>query len=431
MLSLPSEFILFLDAFRHLFSASVFYSVQILVTGTILNCPHFRNYHNVLSRAKWSSLGAAKILFGLLVQTFVREGSSITIGIDETLERRSGKKIKAKGYYRDAVRSKGSHVVTCLGLEWLGLMLIVTVPWSSRPWALPFWILLQPSKTANDAASKPHKTSIDWTIQALKVLRRWEPLRQLILLVDGGFASFELLKACCQLHVTLICRLRIDAKLYEFPPPLVKGKRGPKPKKGPLLPSLKTLAPGSTQEWKQAQLHWYQEGGKQISYQSGIALIHKTKQLPIAVKWVLVKVEGKKTPQAFFSNNVELTELELLQKYMGRWNVEVTFEEVRAHLGVETQRQWSDLAIARTTPCLFALFSLNCCAATAFFQKGELSPNKSAWYQKQEVTFSDIIALTRRKIWASKYSYSEKTKQQKLFNLHDLELLILQLVKAA
>ncbi len=209
MFSLPNEFVIFLDALRPLFSPSVWRWAQTLVLGAILcqgnrtvasclravglgNTPDFCRDHHVLRRARWSGLAAAKILFGLLIVVFVPPHAAIVIGADETLERRQGKKIKAKGWYRDAVRSKGKHVVTCLGLAWLCFMLIVPVPWSSRQWALPFWTMLQPSKKANDEAGKRHKTSIDWTIQALKQLRRWEPTRRLILLVDGGFASFDL-----------------------------------------------------------------------------------------------------------------------------------------------------------------------------------------------------------------------------------------------
>jgi hypothetical protein len=448
MFSLPSEFVIFLNAFGQLFSVSVWSSAQILVIGTILcqgnrtvssalravgleDSPKFRNYHNVLSRANWSSFAAAKILFGLLVIAFVPKNAFITIGIDETLERRSGKKIKAKGWYRDAVASKGKHVVTCMGLEWLCLMLIVPVPWSSRHWGLPFLTILQPSKKANEKAGKRHKTSIDWTIQSLKAVRRWEPMRGIILLVDGGFASFDLLEECCRLHITIICRLRIDAKLYDFPPDPVKGKRGPKPKKGDLLTSLKILAQDETQPWETAALPWYQYDEKSVSYISGVALMHKTKHLPIAVKWVLVRIEGKKNPQAFFSNNVEIDALDILKRYMFRWNVEVTFEEARAHLGVETQRQWSDLAIVRTTPCLFGLFSLICCAAISFYRQGELSPKGSAWYKKDESTFSDIIALLRRKTWGNKYFNSENPPEQKLFSQDDLKVLIHQLLNVA
>jgi len=407
MFSLPNEFVIFLESFRKLFSPSVWGWAQTLVMGAILcqgnrtvasclravglgNSPDFYNYHNVLRRAHWSGLAAAKILSGGLIVLFVPAHAALLIAADETLERRQGKKIKAKGWYRDALRSKGKHVVSSPGLEWLCLMLIVPVPRSARQWALPFRTMLQPSKQANEEAGKRHKTSIDWTIQALKQLRRWQPTRRLIFLVDGGFASFDLLEECCRLHMTMICRLRIDAKLYDFPPEPTPGKRGPKPKKGALLTALKTLAKDESQPWQKAILPWYQEDQKSISYLSGVALMHKTKHWPIAVKWVLVRMEGKKNPQAFFSNNLEIDALDLLKQDMLRWNLEVTFEEARAHLGVETQRQWSDLAIARTTPVLFGLFSLITCAALQFYPNGELTPKSSAWYKKSEPKLSDL-----------------------------------------
>ncbi|MBF0351763.1 MAG: hypothetical protein HQM11_12090 [SAR324 cluster bacterium] len=140
---------------------------------------------------------------------------------------------------------------------------------------------------------------------------------------------------------------------------------------------------------------------------------------------------GKEKSPSFFSNNVELEALDILQRYMTRWNVEVTFEEARAHLGVETQRQWSDLAIVRTTPCLFGLFSLICCATIEFYRKGELTPKGSAWYKKTEITFSDLIAVMRRKNWGSKYFNSEKTTEQTLFSQDDLQVLIHQLLNVA
>ncbi|MGK0290449.1 MAG: hypothetical protein ACI86H_001908 [bacterium] len=158
--------------------------------------------------------------------------------------------------------------------------------------------------------------------------------------------------------------------------------------------------------------------------------MHKTKNLPIAVKWVLVRIEGKKTLQAFFSNNVEIDALDILKQYMLRWNVEVTFEEARAHLGVETQRQWSDWAVARTTPVLFGLFSLIICAAVIFHCQCELTPKSSAWYKKTEITFSDLLAIMRRKIWANKYFSSEKQTKQTLFSQDDLLVLINQLLSS-
>ena len=158
---------------------------------------------------------------------------------------------------------------------------------------------------------------------------------------------------------------------------------------------------------------------------------HGDRHMPIAVKWVLVRIEGKKKPHAFFTNDVEIDALDLLKQYMLRWNVEVTFEEARAHVGVETQRQWSDLAIARTTPVLFGLFSLITCAALHFYRNGELTPQSSAWYKKPEITFSDLIAVMRRKTWGRKYLNSEKSPQQKLFSQDDIQVLIDQLLGVA
>jgi hypothetical protein len=115
---------------------------------------------------------------------------------------------------------------------------------------------LQPSKKTDEKVAKNHKTSIDWTIQVLKQLRHWELTRRFIFLVDGGFSSFELVHECCSLQITMIFSLHIDARLYDFPPKPIKGKRGPKPKKGDRL-FLKNLAKNEFQPWKKIILPWY------------------------------------------------------------------------------------------------------------------------------------------------------------------------------
>jgi hypothetical protein len=164
-----------LEHFAPVFSARVWHHALILLTGAILcrkertvtailrvmglgNDPHFVNYHRVLSKARWSGLQAAKILLGLLV-ALVPMKLPIIIGVDDTIERRKGKKIKAKGCYRDPVRSTKKHVIRCFGLKWLSMMLIVPVPWSERCWALPFLTVLTPSEKANAEENRRHKTT--------------------------------------------------------------------------------------------------------------------------------------------------------------------------------------------------------------------------------------------------------------------------------
>lgn len=448
MFTLPSEILTLLSAFGPLFSSSVWQSAQILITGCLLSqhsrtvtsslravglsdLKEFSKYHRVLSRAKWSNLAASQILFGLIVMILVPECGPIIIGADETLERRRGKKIKAKGWYRDAVHSHGKHVVTCLGLEWLSLQLIVPVPWSKRPWALPFLTILQPSKKSDQTAEKRHKTSIDWTIQALKLLRRWAPTRDIIFLVDGAFASFELLKEAATLQIALVSRLRINARVYHYPTIPPKGTRGPKPKKGKKLPSLKSMAEDPNTVWEEHQMEWYQKGFKSFRYFSSTALWYKPKHDPIEIRYVVVWLNGSKTPQAFFSNQVYWSPIKILEQYMLRWNLEVTFEEAREHLGVETQRQWSDLAIQRTTPILMGLFSIVTLAAALKHQHTPFIPKQTGWYQKQYVTFSDLIAWVRRDTWSRKYLRFPKSDKPKLFQPDEIKTLIQQLLDAA
>jgi len=250
MFHLPPDVQLVLSAFAPVFSAPVGQNAFILAVGTILcigkrtvtsalrvmglkDEKHFTNYHRVFNRAKWHALVGAKILLGLLI-CIIPASWPLIIGVDETIERRKGKRIKAKGSYRDAVRSSQNKVVNCFGLKWISMMAIVPLPWSKRPWALPFLTVLAPSKTYNESRKKRHKTTVDWTCQMIKQVRRWLPYQAIVLAGDGAYAAVKLALCCTGLAVPvcLTSRLRLDACLYDFPPPPQPGKRGPKPKKG-------------------------------------------------------------------------------------------------------------------------------------------------------------------------------------------------------
>ncbi len=186
---LPAEMITVLGALAPLFSRPVWRHAQLLLVGALLSqgprtvtaalrvlglgqARGFVNDHRVLSRARWSGLQGAQIVLGLLV-VLVPSNRLLIIVVDDTIERRSGRQIKAKGGYRDAVRSTRKVVVKCYGLKWISMMLLVRLPWSSRAWALPFLTVLAPSKQANAAAGKRHKTSVDWTLQLVRLVSRW------------------------------------------------------------------------------------------------------------------------------------------------------------------------------------------------------------------------------------------------------------------
>ena len=282
-------------------------------------------------------------------------------------------------------------------------MVLVPVPWSRRVWALPFLTALSWPEGAGRRAA--HKTSIDWTRQMVLQVRRWLPERELILVLDGGFAAVELARACQRHRVAMICRLRLDAALYHPPGPQPPGKRGPKPKKGPRQRRLTEWAGRSDTPWETVEVEWY--GGRRKSMQvfSRTGLWHRRGQDPVAIRYVLARdPEGEQADAAYFCTDERFGPEEILKYVVQRWSVEVTFEEARAHLGLETQRQWSDLAIQRTTPVLLGLFSLVTLAAVRWHEAGLLSAERTAWYAKEEPTFSDCLRLVRGRIWQARIS---------------------------
>ena len=431
MLNLPVEMIILLQAFTPVFSERTWDWAQVLVVGAIL-APgkrtvtavlrvmglseerQFQRYHRVLNRAVWSSLQVSQILLGLLVTAFVASGVPVIVAADETLERRQGDKIKAKSVFRDAARSSRKHTVTSYGLRWVCMALLVPVPWSQRVWALPFLTVLAPSKKTNLANGKRHKTSIDWVGQMIGQVRCWLPERQLVLVVDGGLAAIKLGQRCLNYAnpVTCVSRLRLNARLYDWPGHQPKGKPGPKPKKGKRQPSLETRLNDPATVWQTLSLDWYQGSKRTLEIATGIALWHTPGQDPMPLRWVLVRDPADKLlPAAFFATDLDATPEQILAWVIMRWGIEVTFEEARAHLGLETQRQWSDLAIARTPPALLGLFAFITLLAHRLTADEPLPVRSAAWYTKSEATFSDVIALVRRKLWLQSDEYTQSRSQ--------------------
>ena len=421
--SLPTALEAVLLPFGSLFSARVWRHARVLATGAIMALRNrtvtaclravgladerrFTNYHRVLNRARWSTGAAAKILLGLLVELLPPSGPLVIL-VDETTERRKGRKIRTKGVFRDAVRSSRNQVVYCYGLRWISMTLVVPVPWSRRPWALPFLTVAAPSSKTNQNMGRGHKTIIDWTCQMIAQVRRWAPPeRPLVLVGDGAYAALDLIWRCLTLAggVTLVARFRWDAALYDPPPPPVPGKRGRKPKKGQRQPSLSERAADPRAAWQTLAVRWYEGVRKEVHILSGVSLWYKSGTAPVSIRWVIVRdPAGAFEDTPILCTNLQAREQHIVEWFVLRWNIEVTFQECRAHLGLETQRQWSDPAIARTTPCLFGLFSLVTLAAARMAQGGSLPIRQAAWYRKTDATFSDVIALVRRHIWSSQY----------------------------
>src|SRR5215203_7378594 len=274
MLHLPARFAAIIVAFAPLFRHRTWRHAEILLVGAILApgkrtvtsilriCGlsrerHFVNYHRVLSRARWSGQAGARLLLGLLIHAFVPAGPVI-LGLDDTIERRRGKRIAAKGIYRDPVRSSDAHFVKASGLRWLSLMLLAPIPWAARTWALPFLTALAPSERCCWECGRRHKTLTDWARQVALQARRWLPGRELVLIGDSAFAALELLAALARHGVTCITRLRLDAALYEPAPPRKPGTRGRPRTKGQRLASLSAALIDTATQWQRITVpSWY------------------------------------------------------------------------------------------------------------------------------------------------------------------------------
>jgi hypothetical protein len=422
MPTLQAEYITMVGAFARLFSQRVWEYAKILLIGAVL-CPaertvaavlrvmglsgekHFQNYHRVLNRAVWSSLEASRILLGLLIQAFARSGPVI-LGLDDTIERRRGAKIKAKGIYRDPVRSTHSHFVKASGLRWLSLMLLAPIPWAQRVWALPFLTVLAPSERYYQGKTRCHKKLTQWAQQMVRQVRRWLPKRFLVVVADSSFAVIDLLGQLGQLKnpICMITRLRLDAALYQ-PAKIVPGAIGRPRKKGQRLPTLKTVAEDKPTHWKRLTVQqWYGEKKRMIEITSNTAVWFHTGHPPLPIRWVIVRDPKQifKT-QALLCTDLSISAEQIVQWFVRRWQVEVTFHEVRTHLGVETQRQWADLSILRITPALLGLFSMITLLANLHARNQKLPVQQTAWYPKKLPTFSDALALVKETLFMQLY----------------------------
>ena len=418
MITLPLWMIAILSEFAPaIYGISTWYKIEVLVAGAILargqrtisavlrvmglsQERNYAKYHHVLSRAVWSGLEISRILLRLLIKTF-DVGGPLVFGIDETIERRRGEKISAKGIYRDAVRSSKSHFVKASGLRWVSVMLLTRIPFAERIWALPFLTALAPSERYYEQRGRQAKTLTDWARQLVYQVRRWLPERRLIFVADSGYAALDFLHACQRLPnpVTVITRLRLDAALYEPAPPY-SGKGRPR-QKGKRLSTPQQLIDAPTTTWTRLPCVWYNHQLRDIEISTHQAVWFHNGQPPVPIRFVLIRdVAGKFDAQALLCTDLTLDPLDILVFFKRRWQMEPTFRHVRELLGVETQRQWSDKAIARTTPVLLGLFSLTTVLAHTLLSNHDLTARSAAWYAKPLPTFSDALALVRSTLWA-------------------------------
>ncbi len=443
MRTLPSNILSIIEPFSKVFSqkrtwtlAKFLFVGLILLKGGRTVCrilrfmglkgeKQFDKYHKLLNRAKWDLKKASRITLDQVVAVIPQE-QTIYIAVDEHLERRRGSNITAIGCYRDPVLSTKKCKVKSFGLKWLTVMVLTQFSWSEKIFALPFLTILTRSKESDIISGSAHKTTTDWLCQLTMQIRRWLPQRRVVMITDGGLASSEYGWTCLKQGINWVTRLQCNARLYDFP--REKKGRGRPRVRGSRLLSPKEMHKSSEVTWQEMNVKWYGCGEKRINYFTFTCLRHTETTRPFPVRIVCLRdPEGMFEPITLMgvSKDFSLTAKEIIESSVSRWNQEVTHREVREHLGVETQRQWSDNAINRCTPILFTLYTLILLMADRLNFSQALKPIDTAWYKKQHITFSDALTAVRKILWRENdfnlvHKFAPEIKNGQIMDLNPL-----------
>jgi hypothetical protein len=325
----------------------------------------------------------------------------VSISGDDTVTQHRGKKVHGKARHRDAVQSTHSYTAWRYGHKWVVLAIQVQLPGLRRPWALPVLCALYRSAEDNKRLGRRHKTPCDLMRQLLCVILRWFPERKFAFVGDGGYGTHALARfAARQPRLTLVSKFYKDANLFDLPPRRRPGASGRPRLKGRKRPSPQEVV-AKTKRRQQLRLSWYGGGTRRVAVVSGTAQWYKGGEGLVAVRWVFVEdLSGTHRDEYFFTTDVNLTPKQIVEAYTGRWAIEVMFEEVREHLGLESTRGWTAQTILRAEPCLFGLYTLVALWFADLPQAANATPNH-VWVAriKPATTYSDAIALVRQHIW--------------------------------
>lgn len=371
---------------------------NLLRTAGTLASGHPSTYHRVLSKRRWSAWKVARALAGFILEHWVTQ-AEVRLAGDDTVEKHPGRKVFGKARHRDPVRSTHSFTAYRWGHKWIVLSILVNFPFARRPWALPVLVALYTSKEWNREHGRRHKTPAQLMRQLLAVMIRWFPNRKFVFAGDGGYGTHEMTRFANRWnrHVVLVSRFYPDANLYEAPPLKRSSKSGRPRKKGRKQPSPAQVV--SCSKRSRLTVAWYGGGRREVEVVTATGNWYKAGEGLVPIRWVFVHdLTGTHRDEYFFSTDITMTPKQLVEIFTGRWSIEVTFEEMRAYLGLETSRGWSKATILRGTPCLFGLFSVVALLYAGLPAKKTRTATVD-WAGKTDRSFSDAITTVRRWLW--------------------------------
>ena len=413
-LSLPAAAQPLFDRFSVAFSQPTFQRFVLLAIGSILamgrrtttailwtvRCAvggHPSSYHRVFSRSAWSPWLLGKVLAAMVLE-LIPADQPVILSVDDTVAQHKGKHVYGKGCHHDAVRCSHTHIVWKWGHKWVVLAINVKFPFAARAWALPVLCALYKPVQLDRKEGHGHRTLIDLAKGLIAALIHWFPKRRFVLLGDGGYASHDLARFAHRHrdHLTLVSLFHGDANLYALPPkrrgvgrPRVKGKKRASPD-WIVSPSKRT----------RAKVGWYGGGQRKIELVSQTAHWYKGGRGLVPLRWVFVHDrQGTHRDEYFYCTDSSLSPQEIVTLFTTRWSIEVTFQEVREHLGFETTKQHCSKSILRTGPCLLSCYSVVALIYAKLVQQGRPILHQTLSYHKSQAAFSDALYAVRRCLW--------------------------------
>ena len=379
-------------AMRRRTITAILWTMRGLVPG------HSSAYHRVFSRASWSLWPLGKTLATAILR-LIPADEPILVPMDDTTAQHRGKCVYGKGCHHDAVRSAHKHVVFRWGHRWVVLAISIKFPFTSRHWALPVLVALYRPEALDREEGRRHKTAPHLARQLMAVLIHWFPERKFVFLGDGGYASHDLARFCHRhrQHATLVSRFHGDARLYSLPPKHHRSVGRPRTK-GRKLPTPAQVVARKSRT--RATVSWYGGEQRRVQWVSGTGQWYKGGVGLVPIRWVFVHdCQGTHRDEYFYTTATTLSGPQIISWFTARWPIETTFQEVRAHLGFETPRQYVANSVLRMAPCLLGLFSVVSLIFAEYTRRHRVQVDQTQWYAKAEPTFSDAITTVRRLFW--------------------------------
>lgn len=353
------------------------------------------DYHRVFSRAPWQPNDLAKTLTLMILDWTPDDW--VKVAIDDTTVLHKGKNVYGKGCHRDAARSTDSMTTYKYGHKWVVLAIVVRLPFTERPWALPILAALARSKKQDKNENRRHKTTGDIARILMRRLIELFPERSFVFLGDGGYASHKLASFAADErrkdHAALVSLFHGDAVLHE-PPGEYSGSGAPR-KKGERLPTPCEVV--KCRSGRKYTVKWYGNTEREVRLISDVGHWYKSGQGLVKIRWVHVHdLTGKRDDAYYYTTDTNMRPERIVELYTWRWNIEVTFQEAKEHLGAESTRNWCKQSVLRSFPCLLGAYSVVVLMYLHHKKSGgdihtAMLPNDD----RQHVTFSDVLATVR------------------------------------